>query len=284
MPESMDMISIVIPVRDGMPWIEEQLRALVAQECPIPWEIVVADNGSTDGTVEFVQEWARTRDNVTCITASTQRGASAARNAGVAASRGNLLAFCDADDVVLAGWLAGLVEALATADLVAGVFDFGTLNEIPAVPIVPAASRQLGFLPAGLGANLAVRREAFLSVDGFDEQFVPGEDIDLCWRLQLKGFTYACAWSSVVAKRDRPEFRLVFSQAYAYGRSGPALYRRYRGSGARRNLAGAVKSWIWLVASLPSLGQRHRRVEWARAAGTRIGRLDGSLEHGVFFP
>ena len=43
------MISCVIPVRNGMPWLEEQLQALADQECDEQWEVVVADNGSTDG-------------------------------------------------------------------------------------------------------------------------------------------------------------------------------------------------------------------------------------------
>ncbi len=278
------MISVILPVRNGMPWVEEQLRALDAQECEQEWEVVVAENGSTDDSLAFLQQWAAEHPNVRIIDASALTGAAAARNAGVRHARGDLLAFCDADDVVHAGWLAGCAEALASTDAVAGVFDFWTLNEVPPSPIVPAASRQLGFLPAGLGANLAVRRSAFDAVGGFDETFVPGEDIDLCWRLQLKGFTFASATSAIVAKRDRAEFRLVFHQAFAYGRSGPALYRRFRSSGARRNLLGACKAWVWLIGSLPSLAQKHHRIEWARTAGTRLGRLDGSLQQGVFFP
>ena len=116
------------------------------------------------------------------------------------------------------------LHALRQADLVAGRFDFWSLNSIPPAPPVRAATRQLGFLPAGLGANLAVRRVPFDEVGGFDEQFVPGEDIDLCWRLQLRGFTFAEARGAVVAKRARSDFGGVFRQAYAYGqvRSAPA--------------------------------------------------------------
>lgn len=278
------MISVILPVRNGMPWIEEQLRALEVQACPIEWEVVIAENGSTDGSIAFLERWQQDHPHVRVIDASIQIGAAAARNAGVRHARGDLLAFCDADDVVHAGWLASCATALQTYDAVAGVFDFWTLNEVPPSPIVPAASRQLGFLPAGLGANLAIRRVAFEAVGGFDETFVPGEDIDLCWRLQLKGFTFDCATDAIVAKRDRAEFRLVFRQAFAYGRSGSALYRRYRSAGARRNLIGAGKAWIWLIGSLPSLAQKHHRIQWARTAGTRFGRLAGSLHQGVFFP
>ena len=278
------MISVIVPVRNGMPHLEEQLRALDAQQCEEPWEIIVSDNGSTDGSLEFSRDGASTRPSVHVGDASGLAGASAARNAGVEVAQGDLLAFCDADDVVLAGWLSAFVEALQNADLVAGRFDFWSLNLIPPAPPVRAATRQLGFLPAGLGANLAIRREPFEEVGGFDEAFVPGEDIDLCWRLQLRGFTFAEAPGAVVSKRARSDFRSVFVQAYAYGKCGPLLHKRYRKAGAGRDLMGALKVWVWLLISLPRVTQPTRRIEWARGAGTRLGRIEASIRLGVFFP
>ncbi len=278
------MISVVVPVLDGMPWLEDQLRALNAQQCTEPWEVVVADNGSVDGSQAVARRWADGHPRFTVIDASALHGAPAARNAGVRAARGDLLAFCDADDVVHAGWLASCVEALRDADVVAGVFDFWTLNGTAPTPFMPAASRQLGFLPAGLGANLAVRRQAFEQVGGFSEVLVPGEDIDLCWRLQLEGFTFDIAHGAVVAKRERTDFKQVFRQASGYGRCGPILYRLHRRAGARRDLAGAAKSWVWLAVSVPQLLRRERRIEWGRTAGMRLGRLEGSRRERVFFP
>jgi glycosyltransferase involved in cell wall biosynthesis len=278
------VISVIIPVRNGLPLLEEQLRALAAQKCDEPWEVVIADNGSTDGTLAFARDWAVTHPNVTVVDASGLAGASAARNAGVTVAKGEYLAFCDADDVVLAGWLTACVEALHVADLAVGRFDFWSLNATTPGPPAPPATRQLGFLPAGLGANMAVRRGPFDEVGGFDEQFLPGEDIDLCWRLQLRGFTFIEATEAVVSKRARSDFWSVFSQAYAYGKCGPLLHKRYRGVGARRDLRGALKAWLWLVVSVPRIAQPTRRIEWARGAGTRLGRLDASFELRVFFP
>ena len=278
------VISVIIPVRNGMPWLEEQLRALDAQECAEPWEVVIADNGSTDGSLAFARDWALGHPEVLVVDASGMQGTSAARNAGVAVSHGEYLAFCDADDVVLVGWLSGLVDTLHHADLAAGRFDFWSLNTIPPAAPVRAATRQLGFLPAGLGANLAVRRGPFEEVGGFDEHFFPGEDIDLCWRLQLHGFTFAESPTAVVSKRARSDFRSVFRQAYGYGQCGPLLHKRYRRSGARRDLRGALKAWVWLLVSLPRVFQPTRRIEWARGAGTRLGRLEASIRLRVFFP
>ncbi len=279
------MISVIVPVRNGQPWLEDQIRALVEQEYPDPWELIICDNGSTDDSAGLAARWAERYPWIRCLDAATIHGAPAARNAGVRAARGDLLLFCDADDVVQPGWLASCARALTEVDVVAGVFDFWSLNGLDASPPKPASMRQLGFLPAGLGANLAVRREAFESVGGFAEELLIGEDIDLCWRLQLEGYRFVIEFGAVVAKRERPGFQEVFRQAAAYGRSGPALYRRHRRTGAKRNLGGAAKSWLWLVVLSPRLARAGgQRIEWARAAGMRTGRLAGSLRERVFFP
>jgi len=278
------MISVILPVLNAAPWLEEQLRALTAQRCPEPWEVVVVDNGSTDGSRELCQRWCDDHERFRFVDASRSPGAPASRNAGVRNSSGEYLAFCDADDVVHAGWLAACADALRSADVVAGVFDFWTLNWIPPTPAMPAANRQLGFLPAGLGANLAMRREVFDKVGGFDERMLVGEDIDLCWQAQLQGYEFAYAGDAVVSKRERNWFSEVYRQSFAYGRSGPMLYKRYRNRGAKRDLLGAVKAWVWLVFSCWMLLLPERRIQLARTAGMRLGRLAGSYEQRVIFP
>jgi glycosyltransferase involved in cell wall biosynthesis len=278
------MISVVLPVRDGLPWLESQLAALTAQHYDGAWEIVVADNGSSDGSLAVAQTWADRCDRLRVVDASARRGPGAARNAGVAAATGELLVFCDADDVVQPGWLGACVAALGHADVVAGSFDMASLNGFADQETGPAATSQLGFLPAGLAANLGVRRPAFDAVGGFSEELLVGEDIDLCWRLQLEGYRFSMVPDAVVAKRDAEASADLFRRATAYGRCGPVLYRRYRSRGAQRDLSGAAKSWVWLVVSVPRLGRRDVRRRWVRAAGVRLGRLAGSWRQRVFFP
>ncbi len=278
------MISVIVPVRDGGLWLAEQLAALASQQCPDPWEVVVADNGSSDGSAELARRWADEHPGFHVVDASERRGPSAARNAGARAASGEMLAFCDADDVVQPGWLAACAAALAGADAVAGYFDFWSLNGGRPAPAQAASTRQLGFLPAALGANLAVRRRAFDAVGGFAEELATGEDIDLSWRLQLAGFRFAEAPSAVVAKRELTQFDQVFRHARTYGRCGPVLFRRYRSEGARRDLTGALRAWAWVVVALPTLLRPARRATWARSAAVRLGRLEGSLAERVFFP
>ena len=281
------MISVIVPVRNGMPWLEQQLRALSEQECHEPWELVVADNKSTDASRLVVQEWARRFDMIRLVDASTANGPGGTRNVGVGAARGELLAFCDADDVVQPGWLTAHALALAEADLSAGVFDFWSLNGLatPSPPAYapPPGMSLFGFLPAAGSGNLAVRRRAFDEIGGFTEQLMTGEDIDLSWRAQLSGHSYVLSTDAVVSRRDQQGFNAVFRRYTAYGRSGPILYSRFRADGLRRELILAAKTWVWLIVSTPRLFQPEFRGHWVRIAGLRVGRLVESVRQRVLF-
>jgi len=278
------VISIVVPVLDGLPWLGQQLQALADQHSRGAAEVIVADNGSVDGSLDVARRFARMQPGFMVLDASGTPGAAAARNAGAQAAGGALLAFCDADDVVGPGWVQGCIDGLQHADAVTGCFDNATLNGGVAGDPQPPATSQLGFLPAGLSSNLAVRRPAFVGVGGFDERLSVGEDIDLCWRLQLAGYRFGVATGAVVARRERARAGDVFRQAFSYGRCGPLLYRRYRAVGARPDVGGAARGWAWLVVRLPRLRHREFRRSWVRALGVRLGRIAGSLEQRVVFP
>ncbi len=278
------VVSVVVPVRNGLPWLDDQLHALALQQCEVPWEVVVADNGSSDGTVELVRGWARRHPRIRLVDASSRTGPAAARNCGVAQTDSPLLTFCDADDVVQPGWLSACVEALERAPAARGTFDFTLLNNgHRSIPIV-AATSQLAFLPAALGANFCVRREAFDAVGGFAEDLDVGEDVDLSWRLQLQGYRLAVAEDAVVAKRERSTPLAVFRSSWSYGRSGPELYRRFHTLGMRRDGRGVVREWAWLVVAIPTLMYPSGRMRWARTFGLRTGRLCGSVALRTFFP
>jgi len=280
-------ISVVIPVRNGMPWLEEQLRAVLDQQCEETWEVVVSNNGSTDESARLVEELIAQGRPIRLVDASAVRGPGATRNVGVKAAKGELLAFCDADDVVQAGWLQACVRALLQADATGGLTDYWSLNDVqapdPPVPQIPPAQAQFGFLDAAMSSNLAVRREVFDQLNGFDEGLMVGEDTDLCWRIQLSGYRFSVS-DAVVARRERAAVRDVFRRYVAYGRCGPVLYRRHRSSGLRSEPRAALRAWAWLLLSLPRLRRSEFRVKWVEIAGWRSGRLIESAKQGVFFP
>ena len=282
------VISVIVPVRNGMPWLEQQLQALAEQRCSEPWEVVVADNGSTDGSRSVVEEWAGRAHMFRLVDASKVKGPGATRNVGARAARGELLAFCDADDVVQPGWLASHLMALANADVVGGAFDYWSLNGLvapsPPMPSTPSTMSQFGFLPAVMSGNLAVRRHVFEEAGGFAEDLMTGEDIDLSWRLQLRGHRCVVSADAVVSRRDQRGLLAVFRRFTAYGRCGPVLYRRFRADGLRRDLILAAKTWAWLAVTTPKLLRPQFRAQWVSIAGWRTGRLLESLRQGVFFP
>ena len=283
-PGPQPAISVVLPVRNGMPWIRDQLDALSHQDVEGTWEVVVVDNGSTDDTVQFVESWMVGHESVQLVDGAALPGAAAARNAGAHAATGAILAFCDADDVVETDWLTAIASALDRFDVVSGVADVWSLQGRERGDRAPVTSiNPFEFLPHAGSRNLAMRRSTFDAVDGFDPTFLTHEDVDLSWRLQLRGFTLGTADDAVVAGRYREGFAATFRQRFRYGRFAPALYARYRSAGMAWSPAEAVKSWAWIVCSAPLLVQESRRLWWAQNAGLRLGRLVGSIDQRVLF-
>jgi hypothetical protein len=114
------LLSVVIPVHDAAPWIEELLDSVLDQDVP-SMEVIVVDDRSSDGTAHIVDTIGR-RDPRLRRLASTAPGGAAARNTGAAAARGEFLVFADADDLVPSGAYRSMVDALqrSGSDLAVG--------------------------------------------------------------------------------------------------------------------------------------------------------------------
>lgn len=92
-------LSIVIPVRNGRAFVADAIAS--ASAVPIePTEVVVVDDGSTDGTLELVENLARHDPRIVVLKRTRDHGVAAARNAGIAAARSDLVCFLDADDTL----------------------------------------------------------------------------------------------------------------------------------------------------------------------------------------
>lgn len=228
-------VTVVIAARDAAGTLDVQLRALAAQRFDGPWEVIVADNGSTDDTVAIARSFSGRVPGLKIVDASARRGAAAARNLGATAARHPLLLFCDADDAAEPDWVAGLAHALADADAVAGGRRYDALNAAPHGPMdwpAPLFRKPpLRHLAAASSHNLGIRAAVFRDVGGFDETLAAAEDVDLCWRLQLAGFTLAAAPAAVMQIRRRSGVVATWRQAISYARADAVLAARYEGVG-----------------------------------------------------
>jgi glycosyltransferase involved in cell wall biosynthesis len=191
-------ISIVIPTRDRGRFLRDAVAsALSAPESPL--EVIVADDGSTDGSVAEAQ----TAHPSIRVVQGPFGNAARARNAGAAEARGDVLGFLDSDDLMLPGKTGPLVERLRADPGLALVH--GTTQVIGADGARDAAStaRQQATFTRGAEIGLdypglaqfcamytsatAIRRETFFAVGGFDESLDAYEDWDLYLRLSLVG-------------------------------------------------------------------------------------------------
>lgn len=285
MPDVDLRFSVVIPCRDAADTLGEQLTALAEQRWDGAWEVIVADNGSTDRSAELARSFADRLPALRVVDTGTPAGPGAARNAGAAAARGRDLLFCDADDRVGAGWLAALAEALDRHELVACRYETSRLN---APENRRSHPQEEGLNPytyppylthAG-GGGLGVRRALHEELGGFDEDLPALEDTDYCWRAQLAGHELAFAGDAVVHIRFRGGLAANVRQLYRYGRYNVLIYTRYRQRGMPRLGPGpGLLRWAKLLVTTPYLFLPRRRTAWMSQLGWRLGRLDGCLRY-----
>ncbi|MEC7762637.1 MAG: glycosyltransferase family 2 protein [Pseudomonadota bacterium] len=192
----MPRFSIVIPVFNASDTLAETIEAIRAQTCT-DWEAILVDDGSTDGSRDLLDGLAA--DPRFRPMRNPGKGPSAARNHGVSKARGEIIAFCDADDLWDREKLARVAAMFAQADLSAvfgRVAFYPTGTQMPLrLSTVPRSALTIPMLlaenPVCTMSNLSIRTLAFRACGGFDEGMVHNEDLDLLVRLVAGGATIA---------------------------------------------------------------------------------------------
>jgi glycosyltransferase involved in cell wall biosynthesis len=270
-------ISVVIPVGGVDGFLEGQLKALLEQDLPAPFEIVLALNSSSPADARALQAVVVQlgHGRIVIVDASERRGASYARNRGAEAARGNVLIFCDADDIVRPGWLSSMSNALQGADAAGGqLVEFTTAGTLPKwrPRSTPDALPTFMNVPYAVSANFAVRRSVFESVGGFDETLTRCEDIDISWTILHGGHSLVYVPAAIVEYRVRQSMWAMLQQHYLYGIGMSEVLERWSG---RDDLVPKMlrPSARWRANN--QKGGLRSPVALLRKAATAIGRLVG---------
>ncbi len=197
-------VSVVVAAFNRAQSLQRLVHSLLAQDTRVPFEIIIADNGSTDDTYIVARGFSAAQHPVRYL-CENRRGVSYARNAGAAVAMASILAFTDDDQHVSANWVSTIVDALDAhpeVDAIGGRVLAHWDHQRPAwlsdrllgpVSLFDRGDRRLRLnrrqwmcLPGG---NLAIRRETFAALGGFSHQYMRSQDRELTVRLLLTGRT-----------------------------------------------------------------------------------------------
>lgn len=222
-------VSVIVCSYNGSRTIRDCFEGLLKLDYP-DFEVVVVNDGSIDDTARIAGEYPFRLIN------TANNGLSSARNTGLEAATGEIVAYTDDDAHPDSHWLQ-YVAATFLKTKHTGVggpniapIDDGEIAECvanaPGGPIhVLVSDTEAEHIP---GCNMAFRREALLSVGGFDVQYrAAGDDVDLCWRIQKKGWTLGFSPAAVVWHHRRNSIKEYWKQQKGYGKAEALLERKW---------------------------------------------------------
>ena len=252
-------ISVVVCTHNGERTLDDCLRSLRGLEYR-NFEVIVVDDGSTDASAAIAERYGFQ------VIRTENRGLSAARNTGLDAAEGEIVAYLDDDCIPESHWLSYLAAAFGTTPHAGiggpniaphdGGFVAESITKAPGSPIhVLLSDEEAEHIP---GCNMAFRKDRLIEIGGFDPQFrVAGDDVDICWRLQEKGWTLGFSPAAMVWHHRRKSLRTFFSQQREYGKAEALLERKWP---ERYNSGGHVP-WTGRIYGGPlarTVGRRWR--------------------------
>ena len=223
-------VSVVVASYNGQRTLEACLKSLTRLNYP-DYEVILVDDGSTDATPEIAKQFPSVR-----YIRQPNCGLSVARNTGIAAATGEIIAFTDDDCRADEDWLYYLVDALLRSNFVA----IGGHNFLPPEDSCVAAAVALS--PGGPahvmltdlqaehipGCNMAFYKWALEEIGGFDPVFrKAGDDVDVCWRLQERGHKIGFSPAAFVWHYRRSTVRAYLKQQAGYGEAEALLAQKH---------------------------------------------------------
>ncbi len=260
------MVSVVICAYNAERTMRACLESLRNLDYP-RYEVVIVDDGSGDMTAQIAMDFPEFR-----LIRQPNKGLSVARNVGMHAALGDLIAYTDSDCVVDPHWLSFMVRAI-----VEGGFDGcggpnyaphedgrieGCVAASPGAPCHVLTGEDSAEHLAG--CNMIFAKSALLAVDGFDPQFTSaGDDVDICWRMLEAGYKLGFCPSAFVWHFRRNTVKAYYGQQRGYGRAEAMLYAKYP---ERFNALGQIR-WSGMIPGLAGTlpGGGVKRVLWGAA-------------------
>src|SRR3989441_5569230 len=222
-------VSVVVCTYNGARTIRDCLEGLARLAYP-DYEVIVVDDGSTDATAAIAQEYD-------ChLIRTANRGLANARNTGLKAATGEIVAYIDDDAYPDPHWLTYLAATfMSTSYAGVGGPNLAPPGDGPIAECVARApgrpvhvlltDREAEHIP---GCNMAFRKSCLEEINGFDPQFrAAGDDVDVCWRLQERGWTLAFHPAAMVWHHHRKSLRAYWKQQIGYGRAEAMLERKW---------------------------------------------------------
>lgn len=291
-------VSVVLPVYNDPDGVETTLESLTSLHYPDEcYEILVVDNDSTDETPQVIQSFADDHTNVSMLVERDVQSSYAARNRAVEVSRGDILAFIDADMHVEADWLEQIVDVLAEsgADYIGCDVELYTPGERTAADHfdklrgfdIERYINKLQFAPT---CCLVVRREVFETVGSFDDRLVSSGDMEFGNRVADAGFDIHFAQNVTMYHPTRSSLRSNMKKAVRIGRGRYQLSKYYPeryGSKFRclLNPAGYLPPVPWLLSESfrgwESLSLREKAIIYAIATVASMGRSYGRVSEAL---
>jgi GT2 family glycosyltransferase len=222
-------VSVIVCTYNGARTIRDCFEHLQRLDYP-DFEVIVVNDGSTDATPQIADQY-----DVHLISVPNG-GLSNARNIGLQAASGEIVAYIDDDAYPDPQWLKYLAHAFMTTDHTAvggpniPPLDDGPIAECvanaPGGPLhVLMTDTEAEHIP---GCNMAIRSSALRALGGFDPQFrSAGDDVDLCWRLTEKGWTIGFHPAAVVWHHRRNSVKAYWKQQLGYGRAEAMLEQKW---------------------------------------------------------
>ena len=291
-PPSHPELTVILTAHNRADLVEETLSSLADQAWDGEWDIVLVDNDSTDETPAILERWADKMTVPTTVVSATElHNLSYARHAGVAASNATSIAFLDDDDVIAPGYVAAMGEALRHHKLVGPRHEHGLLNDAEVAAYRGSfQTRGLGEIfgiPMVSGGGFACRRDLWDRLGGHSVETGYGaEDAEFAVKASLEAVTPAFVPDAVYHVRLRGDVRSNYRQGRAFAISRVRLYARFRDVVDQPidSPARVLRNWGGMVLRLRNLGREGPRLVWVWQLGRRVGHLEGSLRHRVWYP